>query len=260
MKAMIMTCVLMLLGGCASDDRASWVPGSASQGECPKLTSDQEFTLNMAQTMADEGRLHASLANLESLPADLVEVRLRKARILRLLGSREAEPLYSSLLGTCRAAEGEHGLGQLAAARSDYLQALQHLQRAAKLAPTDEKVRNDLGVAYLNLMNVDQARFQFLTALELKPADTLPAQNLVTLLIYEDNWQRAAELTSRTGLTPRQVSEAQQRAEQLIRQGTIPEPAVLRKIPVPRNAALNREIPMSVGLGPVASGHEGVTP
>ncbi|GAB7532599.1 hypothetical protein PS3A_50140 [Pseudomonas sp. 3A(2025)] len=205
-----------MLGGCATGGQTAWLPGGqSSQGDCPKLTSDQEFTLNMAQNMADEGRLHASLANLETLPGDLGEVRLRKARIWRLLGSGEAEPLYSSLLGTCRAAEGEHGLGQLAAARGDYSKAQQYLLRASKLAPTDEKIRNDLGIAYLNLMKTDEARFQFLTALELKPGDTLPAQNLVTLLIYEDNWQRAAELTTRAGLTPRQVSEAQQRAAQL---------------------------------------------
>lgn len=224
MKAVIAACALLMLGGCATGGQSNWLQGQSSQGDCPKLTSDQEFTLNMAQNMADEGRLHASLANLESLPPDLGEVRLRKARIWRLLGSNEAEPLYSSLLGTCRAAEGEHGLGQLAAARGDYTKAQQYLLRASQLAPTDEKIRNDLGIAYLNQMKLDQARFQFLTALELKPGDTLPAQNLVTLMIYENNWQRAAELTSRTGLTPRQVSEAQQRAEQLGRQNKAPAP------------------------------------
>lgn len=217
MKAVIAVCGLLMLGGCASDGHAPWVQGlsGSSQGHCGKLSSDQELAINLAQGMADEGRLHASLANLEDLPADLGEVRLRKARVLRQLGSAEAEPLYRSLLGTCRAAEGEHGLGQIAATRGDYVQAQQHLQRAAKLAPTDEKIRNDLGIAYLNQLKLEQARFQFMTALELKPSDNLPAQNLVTLLIYQDQWQQAAELTTRAGLTPRQVSAAQQRASQL---------------------------------------------
>jgi Flp pilus assembly protein TadD len=169
----------------------------------------------MAQDMADEGRLHASLANLESLPSTLPEVRLRKARVLRLLGSNEAEPLYKSLLGTCRAAEGEHGLGQLSAARGDNGQALMHLQAAVKLSPTDEKIRNDLGVVYLNQLKLEQARFQFLTAIELKQSDTLAALNMVTLLIYQDDWTQAAELVSRTGLTPDQVNDAQARAEKL---------------------------------------------
>jgi Flp pilus assembly protein TadD len=214
MKAVIAALGLVLLSGCATDGSAPWL-AQATSSRCAKPTSDQELALNMAQDMADEGRLHASLANLESLPPTLPEVRLRKARVLRLLGSNEAEPLYKSLLGTCRAAEGEHGLGQLAAARGDNGQALMHLQAAVKLSPTDEKIRNDLGVVYLNQLKLDQARFQFLTAIELKQSDTLAALNLVTLLIYQDDWTQAAQLVSRTGLTPDQVNDAQTRAEKL---------------------------------------------
>lgn len=213
MKAVIAMLGLVLLSGCASDG-ARWLD-QATGSSCAKPTSDQELALNMAQDMADEGRLHASLAHLESLPPTLPEVRLRKARVLRLLGSSEAEPLYKSLLGTCRAAEGEHGLGQIAAGRGDNNQALTHLQAAVKLSPTDEKIRNDLGVVYLNQRQLDQARFQFLTAIELKQSDTLAALNLVTLLIYQDDWTQAAELVSRTGLTPDQVSDAQGRADKL---------------------------------------------
>jgi len=90
-----------------------------------------------------------------------------------------------------------------------------HLQRAARLAPTDEKVRNDLGVVYLNQLRIEDARFEFLTAIELKPADQLAAVNLVTLLLYQDNWSQAAELVTRLGLSPEQVSDAQVRAQQL---------------------------------------------
>jgi len=64
-------------------------------------------------------------------------------------------------------------------------------------------------------LKLDQARFQFLTAMELKQSDTLAALNLVTLLIYQDNWKQAAELVSRTGLSPQQVAEAQARAQHL---------------------------------------------
>jgi Flp pilus assembly protein TadD len=214
MKAFIAVMGLALLSGCAADGTAPWL-AQATVGSCAKPTSDQELALNMAKDMADEGRLHASLAHLEGLPPTLPDVRLRKARVLRLLGSNEAEPLYKSLIGTCRAAEGEHGLGQLAAARGDNNQALMYLQTAVKLSPTDEKIRNDLGVVYLNQHKLDLARFQFLTAMELKQPDTLAALNMVTLLIYQDDWTQAAELVSRAGLTPEQVNDAQARAEKL---------------------------------------------
>lgn len=214
MKAVMAVLGLLLLSGCAADGSALWMANTTG-GSCSKPTSDQELALNMAQDMADDGRLHASLANLESLPPSLPDVRLRKARVLRLLGSNEAEPLYKSLLGTCRTAEAEHGLGQLAAARGDNSHALAYLQAAVKLSPTDEKIRNDLGVVYLHERKLDEARFQFLTAIELKQPDTLAAINLVTLLIYQDDWTQAAELVSRTGLTPEQVNDAQAQAEKL---------------------------------------------
>jgi hypothetical protein len=51
--------------------------------------------------------------------------------------------------------------------------------------------------------------------MELKQSDRLAALNMVTLLIYQDDWSRAAELVSRVGLSPAQVTEAQERAQKL---------------------------------------------
>lgn len=209
MKAMIAITAALVLAGCASNGVA---PSTAS---CAKPGSDQELKLNLADDMANDGRLYASLANLEGLPEDLVQVRLRKARVLRLMGRNDAEPLYKSLLGTCLAADGEHGLGQLAAAKSDNAAATEHLERAVKMAPTEAKIRNDLGVVYLNQRKIPEARFQFMTAMELRQGDSLAALNMVTLLIYQDNWKQAAELASMARLSPAQVAEAQARAERI---------------------------------------------
>ena len=215
MKAIIAVCALLLLGGRATGGQSNppWL--SLTEGSCAKLSGDQELSMNLADDMAKEGKLHASLANLQSLPERYSQVQLRKARIYRQLGRSEAEPLYRGLLGTCLAAEGEHGLGQLAAGRGDNTQAVAYLERAARMAPTDDKIRNDLGVVYLNQLRLDEARFEFLTALELKQADSLAALNLVTLLIYQDQWKQASELVTRAGLTPEQVSDAQSRAQAL---------------------------------------------
>lgn len=214
MKALIAGLSLLMLGGCASNGQTPW-SALTDSASCGKLSSDQQLVLNLADDMARDGKLHASLANLENLPDNMADVRLRKAKVYRLLGRSEAEPLYRGLLGGCMAAEAEHGLGQLAAARGDNGQAQAHLQRAARLAPTDEKIRNDLGVVYLNQLRLEDARFEFLTAMELKQSDSLAALNLVTLLIYQDDWSRAAELVSRLGLSPTDVTEAQARAEKL---------------------------------------------
>ena len=77
-------------------------------------------------------------------------------------------------------------------------------------------------MVYLNQLRTDEARFEFLTALELKQSDQLAALNLVTLLIYQDQWSQAAELASRAELTPEQVSDAQARAQALKTQAAKP--------------------------------------
>ncbi|WP_085657182.1 tetratricopeptide repeat protein [Pseudomonas sp. B11(2017)] len=214
MKALMVVATLLMLGGCATDGQAPWT-AILAPASCSKLSSEQELALNLADDLANDGKLHASLANLQSLPDSLGEVRLRKAKVYRLLGRSEAEPLYRSLLGSCLNADAEHGLGQLYAARGDNGQAQAHLQRAARLAPTNEKIRNDLGVVYLNQLRLEDARFEFLTAIELQQNNPLATLNLVTLLLYQDNWQQAAEIVSRAHLTPEQFTEAQQRAERL---------------------------------------------
>lgn len=222
MKAVMAVCALLMLGGCATGGQSNPPWAAFSGGSCGKLSDDQELSMNLADDMAKEGKLHASLANLQNLPQGYAQVQLRKARIYRQLGRPEAGPLYRGLLGTCLSAEGDHGLGQLAAARGDSTLAASYLERAAQAAPTDEKIRNDLGVVYLNQLRTDEARFEFLTALELKQSDQLAALNLVTLLIYQDQWSQAAELASRAELTPEQVSDAQARAQALKTQAAKP--------------------------------------
>ncbi|WP_194791705.1 hypothetical protein [Pseudomonas sp. UFMG81] len=214
MKAIMLLTGLLLLTGCAGQSSES-LGRLFSGGSCGKPDADQQLSLDMADQMISEGRPHAGLAHLEQLPETLDQVRLRKAKVLRLLGRGEAEPLYRSLVGGCLAAEGEHGLGQLAAARGDDTQALRNLQRAVRLAPTDEKVRNDLGLVQMKLGNHEQARFEFLTAIELKDDNALPAVNLVTLALVQDNWAQAEDLVKRLHLKPEQFAEAQARATQL---------------------------------------------
>ena len=230
MKTLIAGLALLMLGGCVTNGQSPWA-ALTSPGSCSKPGSDQDLALNLSDDLANEGKLHASLANLQSLPEALPQVRQRKARNYRLLGRSEAEPLYRSLLGTCLTAEGEHGLGQLAAAKGDNGQAMAHMQRAAQLAPTDEKIRNDLGVVYLNQLRLDEARFEFMTAIELKQSDPLAAINLVTLLIYQDDWGQAAKVVSQLGLSPEQVKDARARAEKLRVSG-----ATARKVAAVSNA------------------------
>ena len=68
MKAVIVVCGLLMLGGCATGGQSN-PPWMAMGGSCTKLSGDQELSLNLADDMAKEGKLHASLANLQNLPS-----------------------------------------------------------------------------------------------------------------------------------------------------------------------------------------------
>ncbi|WP_198650001.1 tetratricopeptide repeat protein [Zobellella maritima] len=181
--------------------------------------------MNLSQKMVESGRLHAALANIELLPNSLPEARLGKAKILRLLNRHEAKGLYQSLLETCLVAQGHHGLAQLAVTAKRDQQALAHLQKAIALSPTNDAMRNDLGVVYLNLRQLEEARFEFLTAIELNESDKRAAGNLLTLLIYQDKLAQASKLVSRYKLSARQYQTAVVRAQRLRRQDSAREAA-----------------------------------
>lgn len=217
------TAMLLLAGslaGCASNSvsESPWLVQRDMNApkSCEPLTADQELVLGLSQEMADAGRRHAALANLERLPSDVPQVRLSKARLLRLLGhGSEAETLYSSLLNSCLVADANHGLGQIEAARGSYPAAQGYLRNAASLSPANEAIRNDLGVVYLNQRQLSEARFELLTAMELEESSRRAAQNMLTLLVYQGNWQAARELVTAKGLSSADFSRAEQRARDM---------------------------------------------
>lgn len=214
--------MLLLAGslvGCATgpSSSSSWLVTreNSKPKSCEPLTSDQELVLSLSQEMANSGRLHAALANLERLPISLPEARLRKAQLLRRLGRSEAEELYADLTQSCLVAEAHHGLGQIEVARKNYPEALEHLRKAAGLSPANDAMRNDLGVAYLNMQRLPEANFELMTAMELNEADTRAVQNMLTLLIYQDKWHHARDLVNRKKLTTEQFRDAEKRARRL---------------------------------------------
>jgi len=218
MKRLVVTILLTVsLVGCAGQTTSPWLVTRehSKPKECQPLTNDQELVLGLSQEIANSGRLHAALANLERLPERLPEARLRKAQLLRVLGRSEAEKLYADLVNSCLAAEAHHGLGQIAVARKNYNQALKHLRIATSLSPANDAMRNDLGVTYLNLDRIAEANFELMTAMELNEGDSRAAQNMLTLLIYQDKWQNARHLVTSKKLTTEQFREAERRARAL---------------------------------------------
>lgn len=252
-----------LLSGCASSQAPSpWLTNKAEPipMACAPLSQEQELTLNLAQKTADEGRLHAALANLERLPASLPQARLNKARIMRSLNRPEARALYASLVNTCLKAQGEHGLGQLASAQGRYDEALTHLRLAASLDPTSDTIRNDLGVVYMNLGRLDEARFELLTALELNEAEQQPALNLLTLLIYQGMLPQADALAERMGFSANQLRTAEDRAKALRGQlgGAVGKAPAAQAAPAPAQQVA--QSPAAVAVTPAKAAEVRVAP
>jgi len=248
---------LLLLGGCATGtatpgQQASQASATPRDSVCAPYTAEQGLLVNLAQELVAEGRLHAALANLEQLPSTNPDVQLRMAQILRHIDPQRAKVLFRGLLnGPCFEAAANHGLGQIAAAEGYHREAQGHLRVAAKLAPADQSIRNDLGLVYLHLRRVDEARFELMTALELGDNNTQAAQNLLALLLYQDKWDQASALIEGRKLSPKQFESAQALARQLLEEDGVTNVEIgvgasPNALPLNPNAVpLNQLLPLS---------------
>lgn len=219
MKHLTLVMTVLLLSGCAGQmPFLNAHQANTAQPVCSPLNNDQELIAGMAEQLVDQGQFHAALATLEQLPESLPEARMRKAQVLRVLDKPEAHALYLSLLDTCVAAQGYHGLGQLAAARGDLAEAESQLRQAIKLEPVNGAMRNDLGVVYLRERKIEQAQFELMTALQLSADGTRASENLLTLLLYQGRWQEAGELANRETIAPARFQVARANAVRLQQQ------------------------------------------
>jgi len=203
----------LALGGCANFDTLG---GPSVARNCSEqLGQAVELQLNLAREMLENGRAHAALANLETLPPNSLEVRESKALALRRIGDPKARILYEGLLGTCKSAEAHHGLGQIAMRNGNTVEAERELREAARLQPTDSALRNDLGYVLLRRGEMEKARFEFITAMELNEHDKLPATNLLSVMFIQGENSEASRLIQSVGLSADQVRAAQEQAKDL---------------------------------------------
>lgn len=165
-----------------------------------KLDKPQSLTRGMVESRLRSGNVHAAYAEVLSLPAQVAEVAILRADILRRLDRPEARYWYAALQKTCVGGLAEHGLGLIAAGSGDYGKARDHLLRATQLMPTDARIRNDLGYVFIMLGQDAQAEFELRIASELAPEVRLPAFNLMLLALLRGD--EAAWLAGRSQWQP----------------------------------------------------------
>ncbi|MEI2415650.1 tetratricopeptide repeat protein [Orrella sp. JC864] len=163
-----------------------------------RVPPEPRLMQSMIRETLAQGRYFAALAYIDAYVqrhGSDPDIEALRARALRLTGQTEqSEQVYRSLLKAGRAAQAWHGLGLLAGARGDFVQAAQYLQRAAALSPTDADVLNDLGYARLRAGDVAGARIPLGQAAELAPANTRTLANMAVLLLVQGQAVQAQRL------------------------------------------------------------------
>ena len=209
-------CLVALIGGLSGCNLPPRAPGgTAADGSCSSdLNPTDNTRLAGIEQLLREGKPYAALAQLDALAAQGMrppQVDLARADALRRIDRPDqAEALYRSLLGGCLQGRAWHGLGLLQAQRGQQADSIASLERARNLQPTDARVRNDLGYALLLAQRFDDARFEFLTVLELAPGDARAARNLVLLTLREGRADKARELATSLGLDAATVARLAQ--------------------------------------------------
>jgi Flp pilus assembly protein TadD len=181
--------------------------------------TDLKVYLQLVQQMMEKDLFYAALAHLDALGErgkTLPEVRLLRADALRYTGQKEgAREGYFSLLSTHVAGQAHRGLGLLAAEDNKWEESVTHLWQANWLRPTDPTVRNDLGYALLLRGQIEQARVQLATAMELNGKDGPSAVNMVLLLLVEGEEEAAMSLVKEARINEADVAYLRHHAAEL---------------------------------------------
>ncbi len=205
----------ILAGSCASDRGpapvATEVRKELTGKEGPKLH------LELIEKMLEGGRAHAALAHLDSLGPDAArpEAQLLRAEALRRTGQLEAAwKVYEPLLHSAVAAPAWRGLGLIKADQGDLVTSIAWLRRARDLSPTAGRIRNDLGYALLLNGELEQARIELVTALELE-GGVRAARNLVLVLLIEGQPTAADRVARRHEIDAAAVDRLRRRADRM---------------------------------------------
>ncbi|NAW85486.1 tetratricopeptide repeat protein [Photobacterium halotolerans] len=196
----LLAMTLMACAGSPEEETAQQTANKAVQsGACGEtLIAKDGMKLSMVKQQMDQGQYYLALAALDDLDEDGLSVRIMRADSYRKLGKwDEASALYKGMLNTCLAGSAYHGLGLIASYQGNMQDAMKWMEKAAKAAPVEADVRNDLGFLLLVTGQDQKARDELLTALELNPSHPNAAKNLWFVLLKTNQKQAAATLASR---------------------------------------------------------------
>lgn len=218
MKGFVITAVAITLSACAVTPTpvAKQTP-QTTKGLCGESLSKQDgMKISMAKQAFQRGQYFSSLATLEQIDSSLVTKQALQASAYRKTGQlAKAQTLYTHLLSSCIEGNAAHGLGLIAAYQGDVRQAQQWLSQAVREEPANANIRNDYGFLLLSTGEEQQARNEFITALELNPQHQTAAKNLWLVLLRNHEDLAASQLKARFAWSDTESQKMTQAAKQL---------------------------------------------
>lgn len=206
------TCVLALLGACSTQLSGYGLGPQAErqammqQADKPPPPDTPGMYLGLIDQMQARGLYFASLAHIDAyekqygVTPDTIVLR---ADALRMTDQSTASAAsYRQLLQTPFAARGHRGLGLIAGQSGDFKLAVQELQMAAQLVPTDAATLSDLGYAELRAGNVDGARVPLMKAVQLDQNNRRIISNVALYLFADGHADQAQALMTKQNMAP----------------------------------------------------------
>ena len=203
---------IALLSACASQLSGYGVGPQAErqammqQADKPAAPDTPGMYLGLIDRMQQQGLYFASLAHIDAyekqygVSPDTIALR---ADALRMTDQPVAgAAAYAQLLQTPLAARGHRGLGLIAGSSGDFPEAVQQLQQAAQLVPTDSATLSDLGYAQLRAGDVNGARVPLMKAAQLDQNNHKIMSNVVLYLLAEGQTAQAQALMNQQKMAP----------------------------------------------------------
>lgn len=202
---------------CGAAEKAMSTPPSSEQPtKDGELAKNPELYLQLIRGMQQKGLYYASLAHLDAFALrwkDNDEAQLLRAHALRQIGQPDkAEELYRKLTSGDFAAEAYHGLGMIALDQGKREDAVDALNRAASLAPTNVEILNDQGYALMTVGRLEDAKQSLFRAAELDNRNKAVGGNVALLLILQGKDAQADEAMRRYGIPTPAQQEIRQKA------------------------------------------------
>lgn len=192
----ILPCFLIMLITACSQTPTTVAQSVGACGEEFSPTTGLQFSA--AQQAFESQQYFSALALLQEIKGGYItKDSLEADAYLKTQQWDKAQQIYIMLLTTCLKGKAAHGLGLIASYKSQYPEAYQWLSLAVSIEPSQSNIRNDYGFILLLTGNNDEARNEFLTALELNPRNQVAAKNLWMLLHRTERQQAASSLQQR---------------------------------------------------------------